>query len=299
MNYLTYSPSIEAYVDVSRDGGHKYYDISQDITSASIERAVDDSSSFSIKLSNKNRKYNGLFQSMDRITIYASKTERYRLLTGYITDVDAFKLYSGDFSISGRCSLYQLQRKYWDPGLEESQRLVFLERSNPWSDGGYWRSVYNLLVEVGGWDANSIAIQSELPKSVIDWAYGIYQSQANDIELSQSIIRAFDDVLKTHGPKMSSSSQTAATPGATAASGTTAESGGNVSGGDGNASSAQSAIVSKATSGTVPGNYGWCLKWVGDVYESAGYPFERYWGAIDVWRNRQSHDAYGKKYKKP
>ena len=67
MKILTYSPSIEAYVEVSgKDGAKAYYDLSPDITSARVTRNSDTYSSFDITLQNKNRKYNGIFRSQSR-----------------------------------------------------------------------------------------------------------------------------------------------------------------------------------------------------------------------------------------
>ena len=286
MNYLTYAPSVDVYIAATRNGTTKYYDVSQDISSCKVTRRVNDASSFSLTLSNKNRKYNGLFMAMDRITIYATKTEKTRLLTGYITEVDAFSLYAKDINISGKCSLYQLQQTYWDNLLLASQQMVKTNYTDPFGDGGLWKAAYNMIVQVGHWSEDSVLIASDIPQSVIDWAASVYATQKGDIEQSESVMKSFERALKEHGPSLGAAS--------TSGSIIDSESGGiRLSGDESKASDAQKKLVQVAQSGSVPGEGGMCLKWVGDVYEVAGYPFQRYWGAIEVWRNRQSHKSYG------
>lgn len=287
MNYLAYTPSCELYIASNNNGEVKYYDVSEDISSMSVVRNVNNPSTFSVVLSNKNRKYNGLFKPMDRVAIFATKTERYRLLTGYITSVDVFTLYSGDFKMSGLCSLYQLQEKFWDPGLEASQSILAIDDAKSFADAGYWQPTYKMLNLVAGWRDDQIRISEAIPDSVIQWASEMYAAQKGDIEQAESVLKAFDKTLKEHGPSFSSA-------GGVAGGSDGAESGGvNLSADEAKASADQKAIVSKAVSGSVGGQYGWCLKWVGDVYQAAGFPFARYWGAVDVWRQRKSHVAYG------
>lgn len=233
MNYLTYSPFCEAYIETrSKDGGRLYYDISQDITNMSISRQIDDASTFKIDLANKDRKYNGLFQAMDRITMYATKTERYRLLTGYITDVSVFTLYPGEFHIWGKCSLYQVQRMFWDPGLFAVQA----EFGGQYSQNiGEWMGadmlVRNLLTNVGGWSGDSIQIGS-MPNSVIDWASGLYSAQADELEQSDAMMKAFSSMLHSSSVPIGLWSMDFSAPSGSAAGADGASSGDSVAQGD-------------------------------------------------------------------
>lgn len=281
MQVLSYSPKVEAYAK-SRRG---VVDLSGDIVDLSVSRVVDGSSTFSAKLQNKGGKYNGLFGCFDPIVIYATKSERVKLFTGYITSFDVFKLYNADFSISGLCTLYRLQQLYWDPQLMSSQKLMrntYRQMEN--FDNGCVEIAERLLTNVAGWPADNIVVQEKIPDGAIEWAAELYAMKADDVVQARQMVDEFYEILQTHGPS--------AVSGHVESSGKS--SGGlSLSGDDAKASDAQKALVEKATGGTVPGSCGWCLQWVQDVYESAGYPFYRYDFAVDVWRNRESHDAYG------
>ena len=213
MKILTYSPSVEAYVEVSgKDGVKTYYDLSPDITSARVTRNSDTYSSFDITLQNKNGKYNGIFTPMDKVAIYSTKSERHRLLTGYITSVDKFTLYPSDFKLSGKCTFYQLMQLYWDPALSGSWQLLANERSESADWSGYGNVIWKLLKAVGGWDVDRVKI-GEIPQEVIDWAYRMYQAKQTDIEQARDMVNEFYDVLRTSGPQFVGGASGGTTPG--------------------------------------------------------------------------------------
>lgn len=203
MRTLYYNPKIEVYVAASSG----YYDLSEDIISGSVTRNQDAVSTFRVKLSNKHGKYNGVFAPMDRVTIYMSKTKRYQVLTGYIGHVDAWTLYPQDFEMSGFCSLYRLQRMYWDPGLVESVDMVrnAYEQNANAPDAGLAAVAMAMLTAIGGMNANSISIESDLPDSTKKWAYGLYADKIEDMGQARDMVNAFYDMLKSAGPKIGSS----------------------------------------------------------------------------------------------
>ena len=290
MQILSYSPSVEVYAAVGKDGGTNYYDLTPDVISANVGRKCDAASTFSITLLNKNRKYNGVFNCMDRIVIYATKTNRVKLLSGFITKHDAFKLYQSDFNISGECTLYRLQQLYFDPYLKESQQQQFADAfANNEQDNGYAKVARALLTAIGGWPDEAIDIQPELPQEVMNWASEMYAASADDTMRLTQMVKEFYEVLQTHGPKLTTTSSAG-------------ESGGlQLTGDEAKASDEQKKIVEYAINSEAHGivaEYFACLKWVGDVYEAAGFPFARYPGAIDVWRNRAAHAAYSTDFSK-
>ena len=281
MNILSYSPKVEAYVAIGEGGGN-VVDLTPDIVLATVSRVSDGASSFTIKLQNELKKYNGLFTQMDRVKIYVTKVERTALITGYITKAPSYSLYGGDVTIEGQCSLYRLQQLYWDPCLMESQRLLGYEANER-----EWDSVLrNLLTKVGGVPESSISI-GDISPAMITWARQLYEAHQEDQSQLKDMVDEFYNILQTHGPTASTSGMAAAA-GAAGSSGGTAK----LTGDEKKASQAQKEIVEVATSGSVPGSGGMCLQWVNDVYQVAGYPFTRYPGAIDVWRNRESASAY-------
>ena len=286
MQVLSYSPSVEAYARVS---GGRVIDLSRDIVSLNVSRVTDGSSTFSAVLQNKGGKYNGLFGCFDAIVVYATKSERVKLFTGYITEFDAFKLYNVDFNISGMCTLYRLQQLYWDPQLITSQFFMRNESDGRKGfDAGCMMLAKRLLVNVASWPSDCIMFQEKIPDEVVDWARELYSMKLDDTSQSGRMLEEFYEVLQKHGPQISSSSISSSSNGS-------GESGGlNLSGDENKASDDQKKIASVAVSGTVPGESGMCLGWVNQVYQAAGFVSGLLYseGAVDVWRGRASAASY-------
>lgn len=205
MRIFSYSPSCEAYAETNSG----VFDLSQDITSMQVDRQSDGYSTFSIRLQNKNWKYNGFFTPMDRIVLYCTKESRYKLFSGFVTDCDVFSLYQGDFSIKGKCSLYRIENLYWDPGLLESQEILRYTRNTNDKWAGYGETIYTLLTEVGGWPGGNIMI-GDVPGEAIDFAQEMYQASFQSGEQLKSMANEFYEILQTHGPSVSTGSSTAA-----------------------------------------------------------------------------------------
>lgn len=278
MQVLSYSPSVEAYVKV---GSGEVVDLSPDITSFNVSRVTDGSSTFSATLQNKKGKYNGLFGCFDPVVVYATKSERTKLFTGYLTGFDAFRLYEADFKISGMCTLYRLQKLYWDPYLMSSQQLMFNDYTSfDDFDDGCVEIARRLLKGVAKWPDDSILIQDRIPDEVVRWAEELYAMKSDDVKQSSAMLDEFYSILQRRGPSISSSSS------------------GNVfsvasgigrsivfTGSDSTATDRQKHLVEVAHNyadyGIVP-IAGWCGQWVTDVYAAAGEQ-PPYGNAIDYW----------------
>lgn len=195
MKILSYSPSIEAYVALGSGGS--VLDISQDITRATVSRSSNLPSKFTIHLQNKNGKYDDIFNPMDRIKIYLTKTERHAITTGYITNVPKFTIYNSEVSISGFCSLYRLQQLYWDPMLVASQHLLGYEQIGMNYDG----VIKGLLVNVAGYADDNVRI-GQVPNEVIAWARNIYAAQQQELGQLKDMTDEFYEVLQTSGPSI-------------------------------------------------------------------------------------------------
>lgn len=222
MDVLAYSPSVEAYISSMRNGSEKLLDVTEDIVSASVSRKQDAASTFSLTLQNKGGKYNGAFMPFDKIVIYATKLERHKLFSGYVTSFDAFKLYQSDMSISGVCTLYQLQQLYWDPGLLDSQLLMLNRKaffgSKDRFDTGMAEMVKRLLITVAHYPESKILIQDRIPDEVIDWAKELYEAKVTDVSQSEEMLGQFYDMLAANGMAMMTVSSTSATSAVGAAS---------------------------------------------------------------------------------
>lgn len=217
---MSYNPSVEAHIATD----DKVYDVSDDVTSASVIRKVDAPSSFSITLQNKGWKYNGLFQPMDRATILMSKDgSPIRQITGYVTSADRFDLYGHSLKLSGKCSMYRLQQLYWDPGLVESQMALYTSGfASGQFDAGYGATIMRLLSSVAGMDPSSVLIDSVLPQGVVDWARSLYQAKLEDLQIAKDMSQEFFKVLRESGPQATSGSSDGGGSGTADFSGSTA-----------------------------------------------------------------------------
>lgn len=204
MRILSYSPSVEVYVETVGKGGAKsYYDLSADVTRAVVTRNVDTNSTFDIVLQNEGGKYNGKFSPMDKVTVFMSKDgDRVRMISGYINTVSVFTLYPADFTISGSCTIYQLKKKYWDPYIEGSFRLMSDSHSSNAADWGGWSNViWKLMGKVAGWDMSQVLL-SDVPTGIVEKAQEIYASQLEDVQVARGMAEEFYNVLQTSGPQL-------------------------------------------------------------------------------------------------
>lgn len=205
MKVLSYAPSVEVYVACSRNGSVKYYDLSEDVTSCTVNRITDGASSFSVHLLNPGGKYTDMFEPFDRVVIFANKgATRSRLITGYITSAPRYRLFEQDLQIDGYDDIYRLQQLYFDPGLVTSQMAQGIGMRG-WDHA---TAIASLLINVGGWNPDMIGVKQEIPKKVSEWAYDMYMAQREDVEGLDAIARDFQNVLMTSGPVINSATGT-------------------------------------------------------------------------------------------
>ena len=200
MKYLTYQPSVEAYiVHVGKDGAESHYDVSPDIVACRVTRNEDAPSTFSMTVRNKKNKYSGRFLPMDKITIYATKTRRIRLFTGYVTSAPQYTLFEEDMELSGSCVLYLLQVFYWDASLVSSNALLYNQYGvgdyTGEVDSGYWRVGSGLLTQVAGWNKDRIKVGS-IPTEVVLWASEMYKAKLEDTS-GVDIVNDFMSMLQS------------------------------------------------------------------------------------------------------
>ena len=249
MKYLAYSPHVAAYACVIGENESKtYYDLTDDITSCTVTRNLNNPSTFTLTLANPQRKYNGLFTPMDLITIYVAKDgDLSQIFTGYMTSVSKFTLYEKDFKMTGVDTLGQLKRLYWDPGLTASTTLFYSENSQLAAWRGYTGELQKLLGNVGGWSGSLISIGG-MPQEVTDWAKKLYMSQKDDYTDAEQIASDFYSVIASSTEGLSSSSSTTTT--------------------DDTLTAKQQAIVDACNSTSFVGE-GYCAAWVTAVFTAA------------------------------
>lgn len=170
MKTLIYSPEVK--IVIAR--GNKSYDVSADVVSGSIVRRENAVSSASFQLSNKDMRYNGLFERMDRVMIYMKRVTMVQVFSGYLDSVPHKQLYGGIVNFRASCTLKRLMHTWWDPGLPASQALfnqrgINLSESvdgEGFADSGIGALLRDLMLEVGGWTRDTVHIQ-EFPEQFL------------------------------------------------------------------------------------------------------------------------------------
>ncbi len=171
MQTLVYSPDVRVLVA----SGGKQYDVSHDLVGGSVLRRENAASSLVLRLANKEKRYDGRFHRMDRITIFLKRVKWIQTFTGYLDEVPLLNLRPGVVTLRATCTLKRLLHTWWDPGLPMSIALLRtqLEEGGNQGENARWDSglgglLARVLVEVGGWQLDQIHVQ-EIPRMWIDF----------------------------------------------------------------------------------------------------------------------------------
>lgn len=113
-----------AYIQTGNGENGETVNISGDIISGSVTRRINAISSASITLQNRNMKYNGMFQPMDKIVIYMKKVKPVLVFSGYLDSVPFLQAKPGPITITASCTLKLLEFTYFDPALPYVQTLM-------------------------------------------------------------------------------------------------------------------------------------------------------------------------------
>ena len=160
---LVYSPDIQ--IMIAR--GNKQYDVSKDIVACSVQRNENAVSTLVFKLSNKDKRYNQLFERMDRVVCLMKRVTWIQIFSGYLDRTPYIQIYPGTVTFKASCTLKRILHTYWDPGLPASIKIFDqaglhaneqANGENP-SDTGLGSLLRRFLVEVGGWDPSNVHIQ--------------------------------------------------------------------------------------------------------------------------------------------
>ena len=116
---LVYSPDVQ--ILIARR--NKQYDVSRDIVAVSVARNENAVSTLVFKLSNKEKRYNQLFERMDRVVCLMKRDEWRQVFSGYLDAVPFVQLYPGTVDFRASCTLKRILHTWWDPGLASSIAL--------------------------------------------------------------------------------------------------------------------------------------------------------------------------------
>lgn len=155
---FVYTPVVEAHISTASG---KVFDVSADITNGSVRRLVNGVSSAQLNLQNAGRKYDGVFDTMDRIVIYMTRVRRLLVFSGYLDSVPAFSSQPGTVALTASCTLKRLQYWSWDASTSAAYQLLYLgdvANRADLTDGGLAKRMIRLLTQVAGWPQAQIHI---------------------------------------------------------------------------------------------------------------------------------------------
>jgi murein DD-endopeptidase MepM/ murein hydrolase activator NlpD len=170
MGQLVYSPGIRIVIETSRKG---IIDVSEDLTSGTIQLNENRPHNISFELENAGRKYDGLFLSNDRFSVQLKRLRWLQIMTGYLIKTPLLSAYPGSIQLSGSCTLKKLVTTFFDPGAEATVDLFNKYSGSNNADGSMTDRAKAFLIEVGQWPEERIHIGA-LPTKWFEAVSGVY-----------------------------------------------------------------------------------------------------------------------------
>ncbi|MFE0490203.1 C40 family peptidase [Streptomyces griseoaurantiacus] len=198
-NFL-YAPGVKVYIATQK---HGIIDVSDDLVDGEMVRRSDGVSSFNFRLQNARRKYDGVLQPNDRISVQMKRLKWVQVFTGYLNKVPLVTAWPRVVSVTSSCSLKRLQYWYWDSHAEASQAMVRqaltdAAKDSGVTDGGMTNVVLSVLKKVVGWPESKVHI-ARIPGS---W-YSVIETLAKQINAQ---LDDADEVARTLFESLGSSS---------------------------------------------------------------------------------------------
>jgi hypothetical protein len=223
---IVYSPKAYAFIYSRKEG--RVIDVSNDIVAGTVNRLVNQPSTAAIKIRNDNYKYTGKFNPkffpMDGITIWLQKNanQPIQVFTGFIDTVPYFQAYPGQIEITATCTLKQYLYTHFDPGVGFFDWIAtkgwipnsdgasdptgffndnavvdqLVDTGAAGNDGGVGQLLHDFIVEVGGFDASSLAI-GDLPAQLPEVMKNAYLARIGDTEKAEKNLVPFFERLMT------------------------------------------------------------------------------------------------------
>jgi hypothetical protein len=176
MKFLTYAPSVEAYLQ-TEDG--RVLDLSSDIARGSVTRNVDAPSICSITLSNRGKKYNGVIQPMDKIVVFMTRTKRIQVFAGYVDSAPFYQMYPGDITIECTCTLKRLTNFYWDEAIAERELSADKHWGTSLQADTAWKNAAMILIDIVKWPVDQIHV-GNISTEFLKWASNLYLADMSD-----------------------------------------------------------------------------------------------------------------------
>ena len=213
-----YSPDIKIFVKSATvkdsNGNPAILDLSDDITSFTISRQSNATSSAQFTVANKGWKYtippaniggsiSLPIETMDQVVIYLKRDTYLQYFTGYITNAPVLTLIPQPVTFQAQCTIYKIQNTFWDvnnlsfQSLMPGMLMTSVSGTSQWADGGAAQGIVNVLGNVVGVPLSSIHVASIPPTWIANSAkaYNLLYNGDNPYlpqHGAQTLMRALD-----------------------------------------------------------------------------------------------------------
>jgi murein DD-endopeptidase MepM/ murein hydrolase activator NlpD len=181
LSTFIYAPGCRVYIETVKDG---IVDVTDDLVTGRINRVTGPSiSQFQFSLKNPGRKYDGVFSTMDKITVQMKRIRWLQTFTGYLDTVPYFTVYASQVNMVASCTLKRLQFFVWDTDTQVAYTLLHgangadtvINEKTP--DGGMKQKTIDVLTKVVKWDKDGSTIHiGRIPDAWFTWAGKIAES---------------------------------------------------------------------------------------------------------------------------
>lgn len=206
MKTMIYSPAARIIIA----DGNRQYDVSGDLVNGGVLRPENAVASLQFTLNNKNLRYNGRFDRMDRVILFLKRIKTIQVFSGYLDDVPYLQLYPGTVTFRASCTMKRLLHTWWDPTTVQSQSLftgggaagtagqVVGDGTTVPGQKAIGSILRDLLVNVGNWDPNQIHIENFPMKflhTVEQWMSANQASTAASVQSFRQLMLGDDHSL--------------------------------------------------------------------------------------------------------
>lgn len=196
MKTLVYAPSARIILA----HGNRQYDVSGDLVNGGVVRPENAAASMQFTCNNRDLRYNGLFDRMDRVILFLKRIKSIQVFSGYLDDVPYLQLYPGTVTFRATCTMKRLANTWWDPSLPASAQLFGTgsgDVANQVSGDGttvpgtkpIGSILRDVLVQVGGWDPGQIHIENFPTKFLNLVRQWMLQNAAHDQQQLNSFLQ--------------------------------------------------------------------------------------------------------------
>lgn len=224
MKRLVYSPKVNAYIKA--DSG--IIDISDYVTSGSVERKLDQVSTAKLTIRNPNKKWTDvhtkdpvsgealiepMFHPMDPIVIFMQRLQNrpVQVFTGFLDRTPYLQLHPATIELSASCTLKKLQYTYFDAGLpffndflvahgwnvvegtgivnqEEPAQGEKAVNKGTMTDSGFGELLLAVMEDIGNWPKSTIYIE-RIPQDLIELVTELFEEGSKEAKESNELMR--------------------------------------------------------------------------------------------------------------